>query len=293
MVLPNATTNDKTAIKMAILGPDQKRQKLLELLNSVLDSPIHGAQIAHLLEKLSLSREDITQTFLEYNLDVHSHDNSIYNIPSIFVVLHVHNLIEGCWHIERQTAVCELIERAKPRKAIDLGFGTPSRYVKNLLGSGSFHLTLCDYQQFALLFAAELLSTWSPSWSSKVDLQCKNIEQVQSCVGDYDLYISLHSIEHVSDPTKCLSDYVRYAAPYAQFLIEIPIGPITPEHNIAWHDIAEAKSWIKMVGLEIIEDHMTSVNPEIDLFAEPHDFSYGGYLMLCRKAESKYATCSR
>jgi 2-polyprenyl-3-methyl-5-hydroxy-6-metoxy-1,4-benzoquinol methylase len=262
---------------------NEKRDKLINLMQSVIDGATHHKEMAAVFDKFSLTKEMITQAFLDYNLDVYSHDNSIYQFDATRVVLHIHNLIQGSWHIERQEAVCQLLKRAQPKKAIDLGFGVPSRYVRELLASPSFHLTLCDYKPSAAMFAEVLLGLWAPEWSEHIDFLCEDMEKVSACVGDYDLYISLHSIEHVTNPTTCLREYVELASPEAQFLIEIPIGPITPEHNMAWASIAEAQSWVDSVGLRIIDDRMTSVNPEVDLFAEPHGYNYGGYLMLCRK----------
>ena len=218
-------------------------------------------------------------------MDVYSHSNEIYESQAIRVVLHIHNLIKGSWHTERQEAVCRFVKQAAPSKAIDLGFGVPSRYVRELLSAPlPFHLSLCDNTQPALTFAEKLLNVWNPSWSSKIDFLCADMEDVKSCIGDYDLYISLHSIEHVSNPTECLTDYVKFSLPTSLFLIEIPIGPLTPEHSISWDNIDQATDWINSVGLEIIDQHLTWVNPAIDLFAEPHQFNYSGFLTLCRKA---------
>jgi hypothetical protein len=260
-----------------------KSQKLVGLLNSVFNNKLYNQELNTIMNKFSLTFEDIKHAFLDYNLDVFSHDNNIYNNHAIRVVLYIHNLIEGSWHIDRQKAVCELIAQAKPQKAVDLGFGVPSRYVRQLVQDKSFSLTLCDYQQAALDFADSILSIWSSSWQNAITLRLENMEQVSSCVGDYDLYIALHSLEHLNNPKECLCNYVRLSRADSLFIIEIPIGPITPEHTIAWHSIAEAQEWITQCGLKIIDDRMTYVNKNIDLFAEAHDFNYGGYLILCQK----------
>jgi SAM-dependent methyltransferase len=277
LYLPNLT------MTFDINKQQEKRQKLLGLMNSVIDDPKHKDEFAVLFDRLGLSRDLMPKAFLDYNMDVHTHDNAIYKYQAIRVVLHIHNLIPQSWHIERQEAICQLIESANAFKAIDLGFGVPSRYVKQMLARHNYALTLCDYQPAALSFAETLLNCWDRNWRQKIELLCEDLENIPACAKDYDLYISLHSIEHVANPTKCLRDYVKASLPHAKFLIEIPIGPITPEHTIAWANSDETRAWIDSVGLKIIDEHITWVNPEVDVFAEVHDFNYGGHLMLCQK----------
>lgn len=268
-----------------VLPVEEKKHKLISFMDSALNNNIYKGELAYILKRFKLSRKDIVDAFLDYNLDVHSHNNEIYQSQAIRVVLHLHNLIKGSWHVERQQAVSRLIKQAAPSKAIDLGFGVPSSYIRELCTTFGFHLTLCDNAPSAFIFANELLNIWCPHWSEKIDFLCVDMEEVELCVGDYDLYISLHSMEHVLNPTDCLHNYVQLSLPQSHFLIEIPIGPMSPEHSIAWDNIEQAKFWINCSGLEIIADHQTHVNPLVDLFAEPHGFNYSGYLMLCKKKE--------
>jgi SAM-dependent methyltransferase len=265
------------------LSLEEKERKLIALMGLAFNSTLYKQEFSHILSRFNLNREDIVQAFLDYNLDVYSHNNEIYQSQANRVVLHIHNLIKGSWHIERQEAVCKLVEKAAPSKVIDLGFGVPSRYVRELLVSFPFHLTLCDNTWSAIIFAEELLNIWNPNWAERINFLCADMENVEQCVGNYDLYISLHSIEHVRNPTKCLGEYVKLSMPNALFLIEIPIGPITPEHYLSWDNVAQGREWIDSVGLEVIDQHLTHVNSDIDLFAEPHNFEYSGYLVLCKK----------
>lgn len=270
-------------IKKSKISPSEKEQRLLNLMNSVFEVDEHRREIDTIMSKLSISREILERTFLDYNMDVHSHDNAIYRENAIRAVLHLHNLIAGSWHQPRQDAVCELIALAQPRRAVDLGFGVPSRYTRKLLSQKNFHLTMCDFQSSAVQFAEVLLAIWDANWRDHITLRCENMENVKRCVSDYDLYISLHSIEHVADPTQCMRDYIQLSNSGARFLLEIPIGPITPEHNIEWATTDDAKQWLHDLGLKIIHERLTRVNPNIDLFAEPHDYNYYGYLILCEK----------
>lgn len=273
------------------LSDTDKEKRLISFVDSILRNNIYRDDIFYLLSRFNLTRSDIIQAFLDYNLDVYAHNNEIYRSQAIRIVLHLHNLIEGSWHIVRQQAVCQFIKQAAPSKAIDLGFGVPSRYIKDLLTSSSYHLTLCDNALSAFEFAEALLEIWNSKWGDNINFLCADMENVKSCIGDYDLYITLHSIEHVHNPTTCLADYVKLSLPNALFLIEIPIGPITPEHYISWDNTIQAIEWINSVGLEVINQRLTYVNPAVDLFAEPHCFNYSGYLALCKK-ETIYETYS-
>ena len=136
----------------------QKHEKLFYLMNSVLDNPKYSNEFIALLKKFNLTRNSVYKEFRSYNIDVYSHNNTIYEDQTIRLVLHIHNLVSGSWHIDRQKAVCDLIKKAKFNKAIDLGFGVPSRYIKDILSSSDAHVTLCDYQLNALDFAKELLN---------------------------------------------------------------------------------------------------------------------------------------
>lgn len=269
------------------LSRQDKEERLLSLMNSVFENSQHKSELEAVMTKLDLTTTDVENAFLDYNIDVYAHNNSVYKDTAIRVVLHLHNLIAGSWHVERQQAVTELIALAKPRRAIDLGFGVPSRYMRELLMRKDFHLTMCDNQISALEFAEFLLERWDHNWHDTIQLKCADIECVEKCIDDYDLYISLHSIEHVANPTECMRKYIDLSREKSRFLLEIPIGPITPEHSIEWLNLEHAQAWIRELGLSIVAERYTRVNPGVDLFAEPHDYNYGGYLLLCEKRPSR------
>lgn len=263
-----------------------KKEKLISFAESVLNSSLYKNELSYLMNHFSLSKDDVINTFLDYNMDMFSHGNEIYDSHAIRVVLHIHNLIKGSWHIERQITTNKLIELVNPNRMIDLGFGVPSLYVKNVLSQGK-HLTLCDIHEPTLHFAEQLIKTWNPEWLNFVSFLHSDLADVHNCIGDYDLYISLHSVEHVEDPTSCLSQYVELAASNALFLVEIPIWPLIPKHYYEWKTVDEAIEWTNKCGLKILKGHHIHVNPAVDLFAEKRsledDFMYSAYLMLCQK----------
>lgn len=261
---------------------NNKKEQLISFAESVLDSNTHKNELSILMDMFSLTRDDIIKTFLDYNMDIFSHGNEIYSSQAIRIVLHIHNLLANSWHIERQNRVNNLITLINPQRIIDLGFGVPSLYVKNILASKKY-LTLCDMFEAPLNFAKSLIQIWNQDWVNYVSFLHSNLADVEKCVDNYDLYIFLNSIEHVENPTACLSKYVELSRVNSSFLIELPIGPITPEHYYEWKTVEEVVKWTNSCGLKIIKGHQIHVNPKVDLFAEQHNFSYSSYLMLCNK----------
>jgi 2-polyprenyl-3-methyl-5-hydroxy-6-metoxy-1,4-benzoquinol methylase len=152
-------------------------------------------------------------------MDVYSFDNEIYNSLSNRFVLHIHNLLNGSWHQERQKTILQLIQIAKPTTAIDVGFGVPSRYMKELvLMNGYPKLTLCDFSDSAFQFATVLLDQWDSKWQEVISFKQVDMNDVEA-IGKYDTYLFQDSIEHVADPASCLKKYVELAADTATFYI--------------------------------------------------------------------------
>ncbi len=259
-----------------------KKEKLISFAESVLNSNAYRSELSALMNTFSLTKEDVINAFLDYNMDIFSHGNEIYDSHAIRIVLHIHNLLENSWHIERQDKANNLINSVNPQKIIDLGFGVPSLYVKNVLAEKK-QLTLCDMYEAPLDFAKHLIQIWDPYMVNTVSFLQSNLAEVNKCIGDYDLYIFLNSIEHVENPTSCLSDYVNLSSSDSSFLLEIPIGPITPEHYYEWKTVEDAIEWVNQCGLEILKGYQIHVNPTVDLFSEQHNFKYSSYLMLCKK----------
>ena len=217
---------------------NQRRRKLLNLAKSVLYSLEHHDMLVHLMKILNLKEEVILQRYLDYNLDIYSFGNEIFNSLETRFVLHIHNLLKGSWHQERQQVVCDYVRTAAPRKAIDVGFGVPMRYIRDvILQDSRTELTLCDFSESAFQFAEALLTTWDKEWRSKIKFICADMQDIVH-LEDYDLYLFQDSIEHVPDPTDCLTRYVDCALPNAQFILSLPIGRIIPAHYIAWESVS-------------------------------------------------------
>lgn len=261
-----------------------KRQKLLELANSILDSSKYKHEFNFLIEKFNIKKDQLLQSFLDYNLDIFSIEgNAIYSSLPNRIVLHMHNLITGSWHEERQRIVYDFVVLSNAKSMADVGFGVPSLYLNKILNEhNELYVTLCDLYDSAFQFAKELLGCWQEDWSRQINFTKTDMNQ-NAYIGDYDLFIFQDSIEHTLDPTAYLINYVQMSKDQTKFLFSLPIGPIIPQHYIAWHTSAEAEGWLRKCGLKVIKSENVYVNPEVDLFAEQLNFNYCNYIVLCEK----------
>ena len=261
-----------------------KKQKLTKFLDSVLYHAIFGPQINSICKSLGVDKNDVINEFFHYNLDVQSCEgNEVYNSLANRFVLHIHNLIEGSWHIERQRVTKEFIQNASPRNMVDIGFGVPSQYVYDFVIKNSiFNVTFIDRYDSAFLFARKLLDQWSDNWDTKVFFSKRNMDD-NDYIGDYDLYLFQDAIEHTVNPTEYLKKHVEFAPKNSKFIVSLPIGPLFPRHYMAWQTGEEGKSWIESCGLEIEAQEKIFVNPEVDLFADQIDPNYHDLYMLCSK----------
>lgn len=261
---------------------DRRKQSLLNCLNSVLNNPKFHDEIYKVANKLKISYKDIAQSYLDYNFDVRNFGNEIYESLSIHLTMHVLNLLEKSWHQDRQNTVLEYLLLSKAQSVIDIGFGIPSLYVRQALAHRTLKITLSDYSEAAFTFAKVLLEEWDPAWTEVVSFKKSNMEE-QEYIGSFDLYVFQDSIEHTTDPTGYLSKQVQLSAPSAQFLIGLPIGPIIPSHFMAWDSTSAAIEWLKSCGLKIKTSKLISVNPNVDLFAEPLGNNLKNFFVLCDK----------
>lgn len=90
---------------------DVKLIKLRQFANAVLDDPLHKEHFISLMKCFNLSRDDLIKAYIAYNYDIYSFDNEIYNSIANRFVLHIHNLLNGSWHIERQKTITEMIKK--------------------------------------------------------------------------------------------------------------------------------------------------------------------------------------
>jgi hypothetical protein len=245
-----------------------KKEKLLGFLSSTIDDDRYKDQFQNILDTLHLSKQKITDAFLHYNLDMSDKEgNEVYRPLPNRVVLHIHNLINESWHLDRQQTVLDLIKQAKPNSIIDIGFGVPSKYVQNYVIAQRKKLVFCDLYDSAFDFTKALMPHWDNNWQDIISFKQINMDTLEY-VGDFDLYLIQDAIEHTKDPTAYLSMLVNKSPKTAKFIVSLPIGPIFPRHFMAWHNDQEALDWLEKCGLSIEQQKSVFVKPEVDLFAD-------------------------
>ncbi|MBN2689246.1 MAG: hypothetical protein JXR42_01380 [Gammaproteobacteria bacterium] len=263
---------------------DTEKKKLLGMLFSVLDHHVYGARIRKIAGSMHLSLMAIQEEFVRYNLGTHDAiGNEVYKSIANRFVLHIHNLIDGSWHQDRQAVITKFVSEVNAKNVIDVGFGVPTRYVEDLvLQSDDMEVTFLDMYDSAFAFSEHLLDFWSSNWRDKIFFKKINMDLDNIC-GDYDLYIFQDSIEHTKNPAKVLRETVMGAANNARFIISLPIGPIFPRHYMEWLGDRDARLWVEGCGLKIEKEQSVYTKPEVDLFAKQIDPKYHDLYFLCSK----------
>ncbi len=264
---------------------DIKITRLKEFALSIFNNKEHKKDLEELLLRLNLNQEDIVKSYIDYDLDIFSFSNEIYDAPSIRMVMHIHNLLEGSWHIERQNIIYNFIKETKPSSIMDVGFGIPSLYIRKFINDENLKITLNDLSDSAQAFASKLLDQWGSNWNKHINFIIEDMAITSFRPPKNDIYLFQDSIEHVNDPTTCLSNFVKNSHPEAKFLLSLPIGPIIPAHHMAWDSDIEIRDWLKYCGLKIISEKKIKVNPEVDLFAEQVNFNFVNLIVLCEKID--------
>ncbi|HLC46363.1 MAG TPA: hypothetical protein VJI75_01335 [Candidatus Nanoarchaeia archaeon] len=257
-------------------------ERLRALAQSVLDYPEKKGEIQCVLSGLRLSKEEVIQAYVNYDLDIFAYKNEIYESLPMRAVLYLHNLLKGSWHQERQETVLEMIRKTVPKSIIDLGFGTPARYVKEFVIANETRLSLVDLYDSAFRFAEVLLSHWKPSWRDFISFRHLDMN-TQGLIGESDCYIFQDSIEHVEGAEKYLSKTVGSARKDSRFILSLPIGPLVPVHTLSWETPEIAEEWLYKCGLRADQKKDVHVNPEVDLFAKQFKEEFYNIIFLCGK----------
>lgn len=265
------------------LSKEVKKDKLKNFAESVFSNPLYAEELECLMLRLNLSKAEIIDAYIAYDLDILSYDNKIYSPLAMRFVLHLHNLLEGSWHIERQKAISDLLREISPQSILDLGFGVPTQYIHWVMSQSNASLTLCDFSESAITFAEPLLDIWYQQWQNKINFVTTDMSLIAKKKTNYDLYLFQDSIEHVDTPTECLVNFVQNSKETAYFLLSLPIGPLIPMHSIAWETVQDAHSWLENCGLTILYWKQVRTNPEVDLFASDIEEGFVNYIALCCK----------
>lgn len=241
---------------------DELKSKALKIINDNLSL----FQIIN--KKFSLTNEQVLETFIYYNSGVEEIDNSIYDSLEIRAAMFIEYLIKASWHQERQNILIEFLNFCNPKTLIDIGFGTPTKYVNEfVLKTEYIKLTLADKFDSAFDFAEIVLESWQPSFRNQIAFKKVDLNYPQY-LGDYEAYIFQDTIEHSTNPKEFLTLNVQASLPNSWFIFSLPIAPIIPCHFISWSNKEDALNWIESCGLKIIKQKQVFVNPAIDEFAK-------------------------
>ena len=261
---------------------DKKEQKLREFAKSVINYPECKKEVQYLLSKLKLTEKGVIQAYVKYDMDVFAYENEIYEPLAMRFVLYLHNLLKGSWHQERQQAILELLRLANPESTVDMGFGVPTKYVREYTLETKKKLLLVDIYASAFEFSKVLLNYLNPSWKEFISFKQLDMN-TQEFIGKFDCYIFQDSIEHVKDATEYLTKTVKLAPKNASFILSLPIGPKVPIHPISWNNEEDAEKWLNKCGLKIINKKEMRVNPNVDLFVDKFEKEFYNIAVLCNK----------
>ena len=225
----------------------------------------------------------MVQEYVNYDLDVFDYENEIYEPIAMRLVLHVHSLLDGSWHQNRQNIILEFLKKIDFNTAVDIGFGVPTKYLRSYLANKSTKkFTLVDLYDSAFDFAKALLPKFSNSWKKTINFGKVDMNEM-NYIGDYEVYLFQDSIEHTKDPTTYLKKTVSSSPENSKFILSLPIGPTVPCHYIEFKDKNSAIKWLEDSGLRIEESKDAFVNPKVDLFATDLDEKFYNFIVSCSK----------
>ena len=259
----------------------KKEQKLRMMANSIFEYSKNKKEIVQLMTNLNISKEEIIQAYVNYDMYVFIYDNDVYGDISLRFALYLHYILKGSWHQDRQNTILEFIKKAQPSSIVDMGFGAPTKYINEYIFKHKKKLVLVDLYKPAFKFAESLLDIWNSSWKDYVSFMKLDMN-THKLPGDFDCYLFQDSIEHVKDSKKYLTKIVKSSKDGAYFILSIPLGPKIPSHTISWDTSKNAVKWLKECGLNISVSKKVYINPKIDLFTDnPKEFY--NLIVLCKK----------
>ncbi len=259
-----------------------KEEGLKNFALSVMEYLEYKEEIEYLLSKLNLTKEEVIQAYINYDMDVFAYENEIYESLAMRMVLHLHYLLKGSWHQDRQKEILKIIVRINPESIVDMGFGTPTRYIREYVLKEKKKLVLVDLYESAFRFSKVLLDYLASSWKEIISF--KKIDMnTHEYPGDFDAYLFQDSIEHVENSGDYLLKIVKKSPLNSRFILSLPIGPKVPAHTISWDTDEEAINWLKECGLKVIDSKRVFINPNVDLFADQLDGKLHNLVVDCSK----------
>jgi hypothetical protein len=237
----------------------------------------------HIRTKLSLSAAEVEVAYMRYSSQSMLIGNDIYEDVGTHVAMWIEYQVKGGLHARRQDAVLQLVTKHKPERIADIGFGAPTRYVRDyVLRTPGAQAHLFDKYDSAIMVGQAVLSRWCESYGERVEFVRYDMD-VDRPVANFDCYLLLDAIEHCRSPASYLARTVAAASREALFLLHIPIGRLIPSHYVAWDSERAATRWLVRAGLDVLDTEMISPNPAVDHFARVHDALENLFVVARRK----------
>jgi len=261
---------------------NEKEKKLREFALSVFQYPQYKEEINYLLSQLNLTKEEVVDEYINYDLDIYKYENEIYEPLAMRFVLYLHYLLKGSWHQERQNSILKMVKISKPKSIVDMGFGAPTKYIREYVLKNKIETQLVDIYLSAFEFSKALFDYLDSSSNNFISYRQMDMNK-HEYPGDFDCYIFQDSIEHVKNSTDYLHKFVKRAQKNSTFIFSLPIGPIMNVHTIAWETDDEAIKWLENSDLIIKDKDKVFINNEVDLFAEQIQKEFYNLIVRCEK----------
>lgn len=241
-------------------------------------------EVTRLCNDLKIKPEEIINAWVVWDTNILNYSNAIYSSTVLRCAMHLHNYVKNNWHEKRQNEVLRILEKLAPSKVVEIGFGTPQKYVTEYVLKNDVSLSLLDFDEESLEFAKRFLNIKSIAWKEKISLIKYDMDK-DVLTNDFDTYIFQDSIEHAKNPSLYLSKLVVSSKKESHFIICLPIevNKAVPEHNIFWKSKEDCLEWLKEKGLEIVEYHEIKMNSKIDVFVKYLHPNFLELLVLAKK----------
>lgn len=242
------------------------KDSVRKLANEIIEKNLN--EVDYFCTTLGITKDDIINAWEVWDTGINEYGNEIYKSYAMRIAMHLHNYIPNNWHDKRQDIVLKFLNEIRPESVVEVGFGTPQKYVNEYVLKHKKLLTLLDFDQESLRFAEIFLSSKSSVWNNYITLKKYDMNSNES-IGSFDCYIFQDSIEHADNPTACLSKIVAKASSGSHFIFSLPIEvdkPV-PEHHIFWKNDQDSLKWLIECGLTVKKHEDVLMNRELDLFA--------------------------
>lgn len=257
-------------------------KRIEDLARKVLEE--NAEESTALFDALHTNMNDVVKSWIVWDTGINEYGNEIYASTAMRCAMHFHNYVKGNWHDTRQEKVLEYIKKITPTSIVDIGFGTPQRYVTEYVLKNRTRLSLMDADVESIDFAKIFLDLKSNKWNEHINLIKYDMNSGVP-EKNFNLYLFQDSIEHIKNPTAYLKSLVASAieGSYFIFCLPIEIDKAIPEHAIFWKSQDDAICWLENSGLRVLDRFNISMNPEFDYFAKFLHPDFSELLVLAQK----------